>query len=151
MIALAFSLIAAAAGLAYAIWCGLWVLRQDEGGADLRPPYLAIREGANAFIRTQYLTILAVGVLLVIILWITPQFGFLTALGFAIGGLCSAISGIVGMWVAVRANVRTTVAAAQQGLPLALQISLRSGAVTGFLVGALALASVSGFYLYFTG
>ncbi|HEX21854.1 MAG TPA: sodium-translocating pyrophosphatase [Chromatiales bacterium] len=147
MIALTFSLIAAAAGLAYAIWCGLWVLRQDEGGAELRPPYLAIREGANAFIRTQYLTILAVGVLLLIILWITPQFGFLTALGFAIGGLCSAISGIVGMWVAVRANVRTTTAAARQGLPLALQISLRSGAVTGFLVGALALASVSGFYL----
>ncbi len=151
MIALAFSLIAATAGLAYAIWCGLWVLRQEEGGADLRPPYLAIREGANAFIRTQYLTILAVGVLLLVILWITPQFGFLTALGFAIGGLCSAISGIVGMWVAVRANVRTTTAAARQGLPLALQISLRSGAVTGFLVGALALASVSGFYLLLHG
>lgn len=147
MISLTFSLSAAAAGLAYAIWCGLWVLRQDEGGAGLRPPYLAIREGANAFIRTQYLTILAVGVLLLLVLWITPQFGFLTALGFTIGGLCSAISGIVGMWVAVRANVRTTAAAARQGLPLALQISLRSGAVTGFLVGALALAGVGGFYL----
>ncbi|HEB92627.1 MAG TPA: sodium-translocating pyrophosphatase [Gammaproteobacteria bacterium] len=147
MIALTFSLITAAAGLAYALWCGLWVLRQDEGGIELRPPYLAIREGANAFIRTQYLTILAVGSLLLIILWITPQFGFLTALGFAIGGLCSAISGMVGMWVSVRANVRTTAAAARQGLPLALKISLRSGAVTGFLVGALALASVSGFYL----
>jgi len=148
MAALAFSLITAAAGLAYAIWCGLWVLRQDEGGAELRPPYLAIREGADAFIRTQYLTILAVGTLLLIVLWITPQFGFLTALGFAIGGLCSAISGIIGMWVAVRANVRTTAAAARQGLPLALKISLRSGTVTGFLVGALALASVSGFYLF---
>jgi len=147
MIALTFSLITAVAGLAYAIWCALWVLRQDEGGAELRPPYLAISEGANAFIRTQYLTILAVGILLLIILWITPQFGFLTALGFAIGGLCSAISGMVGMWVAVRANVRTAAAAARQGLPLALKISLRSGVVTGFLVGALALASVSSFYL----
>ncbi len=147
MTALGFSLMAAAAGLAYAIWCGLWVMRQGKGGEALQPPYLAIREGAHAFIGTQYLTILAVGALLLIVLWITPQFGFLTALGFAIGGCCSAFSGIAGMWVAVRANVRTTAAAAGQGLPLALRISLRSGAVTGFLVGALALASVSGFYL----
>ncbi len=151
MLALTFSLVAAATGLGYAIWCGLWVLRQDEGDKSLRPPYMAIREGANAFIRTQYLTILAVGVLLLVILWITPQFGFLTALGFAIGGLCSAVSGMAGMWIAVRANVRTTAAAARQGLPLALKISLRSGAVTGFLVGALALASVSGFYLLLDG
>ncbi len=148
MSALSFSLIAAGAGLAYAIWCGLWVLRQDEGGAELQPPYQAIREGADAFIHTQYLTILGVGALLLLVLWITPQFGFLTALGFAIGGLCSAISGMAGMWVAVRANVRTTSAAARQGLPLALKISLRSGSVTGFLVGALALASVGGFYLF---
>lgn len=94
MTTLTFSLATAVAGLACAIWCSLWVLRQDEGGTELHPPYLAIREGANAFIRTQYLTILAVGILLLIMLWITPQFGFLTALGFAIGGLCSAISGI---------------------------------------------------------
>ena len=147
MSALTFSLVASFTALLYALWCARWVLRQDEGDAALQVPYLAIRDGANAFIRTQYLAILGVGVLLLIILWVTPQFGFLTALGFAIGGLCSAVSGMVGMWVSVRANVRTTAAAAAQGLPLALKISLRSGAVTGFLVGALALASVAGFYL----
>ena len=147
MIALTLSLIAAAAGLAFAVWCGVWVLRQNEGDPGLQPSYLAIREGADAFIRTQYLAIFAVGAILLIVLWITPQFGLLTALGFALGGLCSAISGIAGMWVSVRANVRTAAAAAREGLPHALKISLRSGAVTGFLVGALALASVSGFYL----
>jgi len=121
MSALTFSFIASAAGLVYALWCSRWVLRQAEGDDALQAPYLAIREGANAFIRTQYLAILGVGVLLLIVLWVTPQFGFLTALGFAIGGLCSALSGMVGMWVSVRANVRTTAAAARQGLFQALR------------------------------
>ncbi len=145
-IALSLSLGAAALGVVYAAWCGRWVMRQDTGSKAMRKPYLAIREGANAFMRTQYLTILAVGVVLTLLLWATPQYGFLTALGFVIGGVCSAIAGIMGMWVAVHANVRTTAAAAK-GLPLALKTSLRAGSVTGFLVGALALASVSGFYL----
>ena len=108
---------------------------------------LAIREGADAFLRTQYLAIFAVGAILLIVLWITPQFGLLTVLGFALGGLCSAISGIGGMWVSVRANVRIAISAAREGLSHALKISLRFGAETGFLAGALALASVSGLYL----
>jgi len=144
-------LVSAAAGLGYALWCGRWVVQQSEGDAALRTPYLAIREGAAAFIRTQYSAILGVGAVLLIILWISPNFGLWTALGFAVGGLCSALSGIVGIWVSVRANVRTAAAAAGPGLTLALRISLRSGAVTGFLVGALALASVTGFYLVLHG
>ena len=143
---LVISLTAALAGLAYAIWCGRWVLRQSEGEAALQAPYLGIRDAAGAFIRTQYLTILVVGCLLLIPLLLMPHFGFLTALGFVVGGLCSATAGIAGIRISVQANVRTT-AAAHLGLPLALRIALRSGSVTGFLVGALALASVTGFYL----
>ncbi len=140
------TLAAALTGLIYALWCGRWVVRQSEGEAALQPPYLAIQNAAVAFIRTQYRAIAVVGIVLFIPLWLVPHFGPLTALGFAIGGLCSAIAGVVGMWVSVRANVRTT-AAARQGLALALRVALRSGSVTGFLVGALALASVGGFYL----
>ena len=147
MAPLLFVLITALAGVAYAVWCARWVLRQSEGSEALQPAYVAIGDGAEAFIRTQYRTILIVGALLLIPLWLTPHFGFLTALGFAVGGLCSALSGIVGMKVAVRANVRTTAAAMDQGLGRALQIALRSGSVTGFLVGALALASILVFYL----
>jgi len=138
MTLLVFSLIAASAGLVYAFWCARWVLRQSEGEPALWAPYLAIRDAAGAFIRTQYLSILAVGSVLLIPLWLIPHFGFLAALGFVVGGLCSAIAGIIGMWVSVRANVRTTAAAAHS-LPQALQVALRAGSVTGFLVGALAL------------
>jgi len=137
----------ALAGLIYALYNGVWVLRQDRGGSTLQPPYRAIREGAVAFLKTQYFAIFVVGIILVSILWLSPGFSWLTAAGFAIGGLCSAAAGAAGMSVSIGANVRTT-AAAGRGLAAALQVAVRSGSVTGFLVGALALASVGGFYLF---
>jgi len=112
----------------------------------LQTPYLAIRDAAQAFLRTQYATIFKVGAVFVVVLAVVPHLGVLTAVGFAVGGACSALAGAAGMWVSVRANVRTA-AAAERGLAPALQVAVRSGSFTGFLVGALALASVSGFYL----
>lgn len=140
-------LIAAILGILYAAWCAWWVLRQPLGAAALQPPYLAIREGAGAFIRTQYSVIGAVGLVIFAILWLTPQFGWPTAFGFLIGGLCSGLSGVIGMSVSVRANVRTA-AAAQRGMSQALRVAYRAGSVTGFLVGGLALAALCGFYLW---
>jgi len=134
------------AGLAYALFNVVWVLRQERGADALQPAYRAIREGAAAFLKTQYLAILGVGLILALILWLSPGYGWLTAAGFVLGGLCSAAAGAAGMSVSVRANVRTT-AAAGAGLAAALRVAVRAGSVTGFLVGALALASVSGFYL----
>jgi len=141
------SLAASVVGLFYALWCAYLVKRQDKGSAELQLPYSAIRDAAGAFLRTQYLTILIVGVILLVPLLIIPAFGYLTGLGFVIGGFCSAIAGIAGMRVSVRANVRTT-AAARKGILPALKIALHAGSVTGFLVGSLALASVTSFYLF---
>ncbi|GAB6067865.1 sodium-translocating pyrophosphatase [Methylothermus subterraneus] len=141
------SFLAAALGIAYAFGCALWVLRQPRGGDALQAPYRAIREGAAAFIQVQYGTIAAVGAAVFLLLWALPQFGLTTALGFALGGVGSATAGILGMAVAVRANVRTATAA-QTNVARALKIAYRSGSVTGFLLGSLALAAVSGFYLF---
>jgi K(+)-stimulated pyrophosphate-energized sodium pump len=140
------SLAAALIGIVYAVGCMRWVLRQPCGAETLQAPYTAIRDAAHVFFITQYRAILVVGIVLFVVLWIAPGFGGLTALGFAVGGLCSAAAGAIGMMTAVRANVRTT-AAATEGLAPALRVAIRSGTVTGFLVGALALSSVSGFYL----
>ena len=137
---------AAFLGILYALWSAWWVLRQPMGDAVLQTPYLAIREGATAFMRTQYGTIAMVGAVIFTVLWITPNYGLLTAFGFLLGGLFSGLSGFIGMHVSVRANVRTA-AAAQVGLPRALRIAFRAGSVTGFLVGSLALAALCGFYL----
>ncbi|WP_022947739.1 sodium-translocating pyrophosphatase [Methylohalobius crimeensis] len=139
--------LAAGLGSLYALGCAFWVLRQPLGGKALREPYLAIREGAAAFLRNQYGIIAGVGTGLFLILWWIPQFGPSTATGFAVGSLCSIVSGVLGMTIAVRANARTA-AAAQTRLSRALQIAYRSGSVTGFLLGSLALAAVAGFYLY---
>ncbi len=144
--ALILALFAALAGIIYAVWCARWVLRQPEGEACMHEPYLAIREGAHAYLWTQYRVIALVGAVIFLLLLVIPEFGWATALGFAVGGLCSAVSGVSGMMVSVRANVRTA-AAARSGLAPALRLSLRAGSVTGFLVGGLALAAVAGFYL----
>ncbi|BCX82206.1 K(+)-stimulated pyrophosphate-energized sodium pump [Methylomarinovum caldicuralii] len=141
------TLIATALGCLYALGCALWILRQPEGDTALQRPYLAIREGAAAFMRIQYGTIAAVGAVIFALLWWIPRFGPVTAWGFALGGIGSALAGLIGMTVAVRANVRTA-AAAQTHLGRALQIAYRSGAVTGFLLGSLALAAVLGFHLW---
>ena len=144
--ALGLSFAAAALGIFYAAWCARWVLMQSEGGPSLQLPYLAIREAAQAFLRTQYAAIFMVGAAFMILLLIAPHLGALTALGFAVGGVCSALAGAAGMWLSVRANVRTA-AAAEKGLPYAFRVAVHAGSFTGFLVGALALAGVSGFYL----
>ena len=140
------SLAVAGIAICYALWCARWVLRQSEGAPALQAPYQAIRNAAQAFLRTQYSTILKVGLVFAVVLAIVPHMGILTAAGFAVGGMCSALAGAAGMWVSVRANVRTA-AAAETGLSHALRVAVRSGSFTGFLVGALALAAVSGFYL----
>jgi len=139
--------LATLAGAAYAGWCARWVLAQDRGGPAQQLPYEAIFRAAHAFFLTQYRIIFLVGVLLVALLWVIPGFGALTAGGFALGGLCSAAAGGIGMAVAVRANVRAA-AAASQGVAPALKVAVRAGSVTGFLVGALALGCVTGFYLF---
>ena len=140
------SLAVAVIGICYASWCARWVLAQGEGAPALQTSYLAIRDAAHAFLITQYSTIFKVGVVFVAVLGVAPHLGLLTAVGFAVGGACSALAGAAGMWVSVRANVRTA-AAAETGLSEALRVAVRSGSFTGFLVGALALAAVSGFYL----
>ncbi len=140
-------LLAALVGVLYAAGCIRAVLAMSEGPSALGPIHAAIREGARAFLRTQYSVIALVGAGLALALALVPAFGPLTALGFVLGGLSSAAAGAVGMMAAVRANVRTTAAAADEGIGKALAVSLRAGSVTGFLVAALALAAVSGFYL----
>jgi K(+)-stimulated pyrophosphate-energized sodium pump len=121
-----------------------------------------IREGADAFVRRQYTTIAmlalvgAVIIGVVIYLVETPDvadvpslagapIAIMTAIAFLVGAACSMASGIIGMFISVRSNVRTA-AAARRSLVEAVQVAMRGGAVSGFLVVALSLLGVWGIF-----
>ncbi|MBI5642204.1 MAG: sodium-translocating pyrophosphatase [Deltaproteobacteria bacterium] len=144
-----FALGSAGVGIIYAAYLALWVRGLDGGTPEMKKIQAAIHEGASAYMARQYKTVAIVGAVIFILLWGAGQwsehFGILTACGFVVGGVASAISGYVGMMVAVRANAKTA-QAAHKGLNAALQVAFRGGAVTGLLLISLGLLAVTGFY-----
>ncbi|MDQ2674493.1 MAG: sodium-translocating pyrophosphatase [Chloroflexota bacterium] len=154
--------VAGVAAVLFALYLARDVMSRDTGTPEMVAVGDTIREGADAFVKRQYTTIGmlalvgAVVITVVIALVETREvadvpdlagapIGIMTGIAFLVGAACSMASGIIGMFVSVRSNVRTA-AAARRSLVEAVQVAMRGGAVSGFLVVALSLLGVWGIF-----
>jgi K(+)-stimulated pyrophosphate-energized sodium pump len=138
----------------FAAYLANFVLRKDTGTPAMQKVADAIFKGAMAFLNRQYRTIAILAVFAAILVGVVLallgqgdaafrwNLAWHTSLAFLIGAFCSGLSGFIGMYVAVKSNSRTA-SAATRSLGEALMVSLRGGAVSGFLVVSLSLLGVS--------
>jgi K(+)-stimulated pyrophosphate-energized sodium pump len=158
--------IAGIAAVLFALYLARDVLSRDTGTPEMQAVAGTIREGADAFVKRQYTTIAALALVGAVIIGIviavveTPDvadvrqlagapIGVLTAIAFLVGAICSMASGLIGMFISVRSNVRTA-SAARRSLVEAVQVAMRGGAVSGFLVVSLSLLGVWGIFTLYS-
>lgn len=141
-------LIISVAAVIYAVWLAKDVLSQPKGTKEMQHIASAIEKGANAFLKRQYSTIAIISVVIAVIIFAGYSFlgkaddALLTSLAFVFGAFCSGLAGYIGMWIAVRTNLRTA-ANAEKGINESLTTALKGGAVSGFMIVALSLLGIT--------
>jgi K(+)-stimulated pyrophosphate-energized sodium pump len=147
-------------GLLFALYLIQNVMKRDTGTPRMQEISNAIKAGAEAFLRRQNRTIAYMAIALALLIYILYAFvrahnehdpasqadlALWTTVSFLLGAACSVAAGYMGMWVAIRSNIRTA-AGALKSMNSALQPALRGGAVSGFFVVAMSLLGVAGLF-----
>lgn len=143
-----FALLMGVVGVGYVLWQLRNVLSYDQGNDTMRTIAKAIQEGAAAFLYREYRLLGVFVVIVASVIFVFLQWQ--TAISFVLGAVASAGAGYLGMYVAVRANVRTA-AAASRGLHEGLRVAFGSGAIMGMSVVSFSLLGMSILYLAFNG
>jgi K(+)-stimulated pyrophosphate-energized sodium pump len=131
------------------------VLAADEGTDSMKKIALAIQEGASAYLNRQFRTLAIFAVLVFFILFLLPAETQNERIGrsifFLVGAVFSGITGYVGMWLAVRGNVRVANAANTSGEQEAMKIAFRTGGVAGMFTVGLGLFGAAIVVLVYKG
>jgi K(+)-stimulated pyrophosphate-energized sodium pump len=133
-----------------------WVARQDPGNDRMQRIAGYITDGAMAFLRAEYSMLVWFVIGVAVLLAVQGSYGdptktsALIGLSFAVGALCSALAGFIGMKVATKANVRTA-QAARTSLAAALNVAFRGGSVMGMGVVGLGVLGLSGLFFFYHG
>jgi K(+)-stimulated pyrophosphate-energized sodium pump len=140
------SFVAGLISIATALYFYFYVSKQSIGTPRMKEISNAIREGAIAYLKREYKTLAVFVIIMAIILYLF--IGARTSLAYVVGSVCSALAGLLGMDVALKANVRTA-NAAKRSLNKAFSVGFYGGAVTGLAVVGLALIGISVIYYFF--
>ncbi len=143
-----FALVIALVGIVFVVVQLGRVLGQDAGNPRMQEIAAAIQEGAAAFLNREY-TFLA-GFVAVVALILAVWLDWQTAVSFVLGAFASASAGYLGMFTAVRANVRTA-AAASKSLNDGLRVAFNSGSIMGMSVVSFSLIGLTVLYFLFDG
>ena len=155
-VALALTLVSAAIGIAYAFGLRRQILAAPDGTPKMQEVALSIQEGASAYLSRQFRTIVWLVIILGVVLLISGReqgrwnaaIGIGRGIAFLAGCLASGLTGFVGMWVAVRSNVRTA-DASRRSLAEALTLAFRGGTVTGMFTVGLGLVGATIIFLIY--
>jgi K(+)-stimulated pyrophosphate-energized sodium pump len=148
----------------FAILLAMNVMKRPTGTPKMKEIGDIIFQGAWAFLKRQYSTIAMYSVAIAIIIGVLVgilggtevqgmsnfSIGWHTSVAFLVGAICSGLAGFIGMYIAVKSNVRCA-AAAQKSLSDAVNVALRGGAVSGFLITALSLIGVTVIFFAYGG
>ncbi len=140
--------LAAVIALVYAAYLFFSIKKKDEGTEKMREISAAIREGAHAYLKRQYVGVIIVFAVVAVAMFAIAPSGlprFFAPLAFISGGLFSGLAGYVGMTTATNSNARTA-QEASQSLNRGLKVAFSSGSVMGLTVVGLALVHISVWY-----
>lgn len=134
--------------LAFAAYLAMKIMRQSEGTEEMIEVAEAVREGAMAYLKRQYMGValfFAIMFVVLVALAIKGHLSIFVPFAFLTGGFFSGLSGFIGMMIATRSSARTA-SAAKSTLNAALQVAFSSGAVMGLVVVGLGLLDLSIWY-----